>query len=261
MPEWLHLRGHFGRWSSARSGMVPVLSFLNIDWDEPTGTDKVIHDNTLLNRILVGKNNNISTIVRQLFFQSHACLLSHGMTPIQLVVTIVVNEFQFKQCLTSHYTEDEPLEQSSCYDMFILIQTHTISVWKFGTSSSDCPHPWLKTQLMWWWWPLWTMNSNPKLFTPCIRLMMKHWSSEAILSWGFTHQNAHYLGVKCWDISPKLSPSPLWLQTQLVVTIAVNEFQDFSFHLEYFILITINYLLVAVFCFLDVIVIHHLLPK
>ena len=52
-----------------------------------------------------------------------------------------------------------------------------------------------------------------------------------------------------------------WLQTQLVVTIAVNEFQDFSFHLEYFILITINYLLVAVFCFLDVIVIHHLLPK
>ena len=30
--------------------------------------------------------------------------------------------------------------------------------------------------------------------------------SEAILSWGFTHQNAHHLGVKSWDIKPKLSP-------------------------------------------------------
>ena len=62
----------------------------------------------------------------------------------KLTVMVLDNEFQYQPCLTIHYTNDEILGWSSCCEMLVPIQTHTILLWWEGILSRHCPHSWLK---------------------------------------------------------------------------------------------------------------------
>ena len=74
--------------------------------------------------------------------------LNHPYTWLkrQPAVTKIDNEFQSQPCLFFYHTHNRTLEQSSCCDLGVQMQTLTIWIWKVGTPSLNYPHTWLKSQ-------------------------------------------------------------------------------------------------------------------
>eukprot|EP00956_Cyclotella_meneghiniana_P036613 scaffold127882_cov38-Cyclotella_meneghiniana.AAC.1 len=52
-----------------------------------------------------------------------------------------MKELQSLPCLIVHHTPNETFKQSSCCEMVVWIQNHTILVWKVGDLMSKFPLP------------------------------------------------------------------------------------------------------------------------